>query len=71
MHTTIKSKKIGDMTADELRSIIRDTMHEFIDPDYGLILQTTIEKELKESKKERKQGSGISLDAAKKRLGLT
>jgi hypothetical protein len=71
MHTTIKSKKIGDMTVDELRSVIRDTMHEFIDPDHGLTLQPTIEQELKESRKERKKESGISLSSAKKRLGLT
>ncbi len=59
------------MTVDELRSVIRDTMYEFIDPDHGLTLQPTIEQELKESRKERKKGSGISLSLAKKRLGLT
>jgi hypothetical protein len=71
MHTTVKPRKIGDMTVDELRSVIRDTMHEFIDPDHGLILRPTVEKELKESRKERKKGAGISLSTAKQRLGLT
>jgi len=71
MYTAVKSKKIGDMTVDELRSVIRDTMHEFIDPDHGLALRPTIEEELKESRKERKKGAGISLSTARKRLGLT
>jgi hypothetical protein len=71
MHTAVKPRKIGDMTVDELRSVIRDTMHEFIDPDHGLILRPTVEGELKESRKERKKGSGISLSTARKRLGLT
>ena len=70
MHTTAKTRKIGDMTVDELRNVIRDTMHEFIDPDYGLALRPEIEKELKESRKQRKRGEGISLDAARKQLGL-
>jgi hypothetical protein len=26
MHTAVKPRKIGDMTVDELRSVIRDTM---------------------------------------------
>jgi hypothetical protein len=71
MHTTVRSKKIGDMTVDELRSVIRDTMHEFIDPDHGLTLQPTIEGELKESKKQRRKGVGFSLSTTRKRLGLT
>ncbi|MBA4417062.1 MAG: hypothetical protein C0392_04000 [Syntrophus sp. (in: bacteria)] len=70
MTTTTKAKRIGDMTVDELQSIIRDTMHEFIDPDYGLLLRPDIEKELKESRKQRKKGEGSTLDAAKKQLGL-
>jgi hypothetical protein len=70
MPTTIKARTIGDMTVDELRSIIRDTMHEFIDPDYELSLRPDVENELKESRKQRKKGQGISLKAAKKQLGL-
>ena len=71
MHTAVKPRKIGDMTVDELRSVIRDTMHEFIDPDHGLALRPAIEEELKASKKKRKKGAGISLSTARKRLGLT
>ncbi len=71
MYTAVKSKKIGDMTVDELRNVIRDTIHEFIDPDHGLTLRPTVEEELKGSRKERKKGSGISLSTARKRLGLT
>ena len=70
MHTTIKAKKIGDMTVDELRNVIRDTMHEFIDPDYGLTLKPEIEKELSASRKQRKKGGGITLNAVKKQLRL-
>jgi hypothetical protein len=46
MHTAVKPGKIGDMTVDELRSVIRDTMHKFIDPDHGFILRPTVEEEL-------------------------
>jgi hypothetical protein len=70
MHTAVKEKKIVDMTVNELQSIIRDTMHEFIDPDYGLSLRPDIENELKESRKQRKEGQGISLKAAKKQLEI-
>jgi hypothetical protein len=46
MHTAVKTRKIGNMTVDELQSVIRDTMHEFIDPDHGLILRPATEEEL-------------------------
>lgn len=66
MHTAVKPRKIGNMTVDELRSVIRDTVHEFIDPDHGLALRPTIEEELKASRKERKKRCSHSSKHCKK-----
>ncbi len=43
------------MTARELKSLIRDTIHELIDPDYGLELRPEIEEELRKSIKSKKR----------------
>jgi signal recognition particle GTPase len=53
--TVIEDKKVGDMTARELKSLIRDTIHELIDPDYGLELRPEIEEELRKSIKSKKR----------------
>jgi signal recognition particle GTPase len=53
--TVIEDKKVGDMTARELKSLIRDTIHELIDPDYGLELRPEIEEELRKSLKSKKR----------------
>jgi len=71
MRTTARARKISDLTVGELQDIIRNTIHEFIDPDYGLKLQPGIEKELKESRKQKSTNAGIPLKEARKRLGLT
>jgi ABC-type glutathione transport system ATPase component len=55
--TVIEDKKVGDMTARELKSLIRDTIHELIDPVYGLELRPEIEEELRESLKSKKRTS--------------
>jgi hypothetical protein len=70
MQTAIKTKKVGDMTTVELKNLIKDTLFEVIDPDHGLELHTEVEKELLESRKQRKSGQGLSLKEAKKHLGL-
>ena len=70
MQLGVKTKKVGEMTTIELKNPIRDTLFEVIDPDYGLELRTEVEKELRESRKQKRSGKGISLKDAKKHLGL-
>ena len=50
------NKKISDMTVKELKKLIKDTVLEVIDPDYGLELRPEVEKELLESKKKKEKG---------------
>ena len=70
MKTAVKTKKVGDMTTAELKNLIRDTLFEVIDPDHGLELRTEVEKELLQTRKQRKSGHGLSLKETKKHLGL-
>ncbi|MFV1977386.1 MAG: hypothetical protein ACC651_16710 [Candidatus Scalindua sp.] len=70
MSTITKDKKLSDMTAGELQELIRDTVLELIDPDYGLELRPEVEEELRESVKEKAEGNGITLVQAKKQLGI-
>ncbi len=62
------NKKISDMTVKELKKLIKDTVLEVIDPDYGLELRPEVEKELLESKKKKEKG--IPLETVVKELGL-
>ena len=70
MQLIVKTKKVSEMTTIELKNLIRDTLFEVIDPDYGLELRTEVEKELGESRKQKRSGKGVSLKDAKKHLGL-
>jgi hypothetical protein len=70
MGTGLKEKKVGDMTVGELQDLIRKTIHEMLDPDYGLELRPEIEEDLRESMKQKERGEGIPLEEARKRLGL-
>ncbi len=70
MPTVTKNKKVSDMTVGELQVLIRDTIFDLIDPDYGLELRPEIEEELKESIKQKERGEGIPLEEVKKQLGL-
>ena len=40
-----KRKKVSDMTVKELKTLIKDTVQELIDPDYGLELRPEVEAE--------------------------
>ena len=55
MATVTKEKKVGDMTVKELKALIRDSIHEVIDPDYGLELKPEVEESLKKSLKSKKR----------------
>jgi hypothetical protein len=61
-------KKVSDMTVRELKKLIKDTVLEVIDPDYGLELRPEVEAELRESMKQK--GKGIPLETVVKELGL-
>ena len=49
-------KKVSNMTVKELKKLIKDTVLEVIDPDYGLELRPEVEKELLESMKRKEKG---------------
>ena len=54
MATVTKDKKVGDITVRELKSLIRDSIYEVVDPDYGLELRPEAEASLKKSLKSKK-----------------
>lgn len=60
-------KKVSDMTVRELKRLIKDTVLEVIDPDYGLELRPEVEKELQESMKSKER---IPVKDVAKELGL-
>ena len=68
LNKKISDKKISDMTVKELKKLIKDTVLEVIDPDYGLELRPEVEKELLESKKKKEKG--LPLETVVKELGL-
>lgn len=70
MGVVVKDKKVSDMTAGELQELIRRTVHEAMDPDFGLELRPEIEEDLRESMKQKERGEGIPLEEVKKQLGL-
>ena len=67
MSTAVKERKVSDMTVKELKSLIRDTLQELIDPDYGLELRPEVEESLKRSVKSRKR---IPVKKVASELGL-
>ena len=49
-------KKVSDLTVRELKKLIKDTVLEVIDSDYGLELRPEVEAELRESMKAKEKG---------------
>lgn len=49
MSTVTEDKKVSDMTAGELKALIRETIYGLIDPDYGLELRPEVEESLRKS----------------------
>ncbi len=70
MSTETKDKKVGEMTRSELQQLIREVIYEFLDPDHGLQLNPDFEESLKETMKQKERREGITLEEAKKVLGL-
>ncbi len=67
MSIVTKDKKVSDMTAGELQELIRGTVLELIDPDYGLELRPEVEEELEASIKSTKR---IPAKDVAKKLGV-
>jgi len=55
MTTIAEKRRVSDMTIGELKSLIRDTIIELIDPDYGLELRPEAEEALRKSLKSKKR----------------
>lgn len=58
------AKTVAELKVNELKSIIRDTFREIIDPDHGLTLRPEVEAELSKSIKSRKHISAEKVAAA-------
>jgi hypothetical protein len=67
MSTAVRERKVSDMTVKELKFLIRDTLQELIDPDYGLELRPEVEESLKRSIKSKKR---IPVEKVASELGL-
>ncbi len=67
MSTVAKDKRVSDMTVGEFKAIIRDTIHEVIDSDYGLELKPEVEEALSKSLKSKKR---TPVEKVAKELGL-
>jgi len=67
MSSAVKEKKVSDMTVKELKSLIRETLQELVDPDYGLELRPEVEESLKRSIKSKKR---TSVEKVASELGL-
>lgn len=70
MAASVRDKKVSDITVGELQDIIRATIQEAVDPDYGLELRDEFVAEILEAKKSIERGEGIPLEDVKKQLGL-
>ena len=67
MSTAMGDKKVSDLTAGELKSLIRETIYELIDPDYGLVLKSDVEEALKKSIESKEK---IHVEKVADELGL-
>jgi CBS domain containing-hemolysin-like protein len=63
----IKTRKVSDISVNELKDIIKETFYEIIDPDHDLDISPEVKKELTESLRSRER---IPIDEVAKRLGL-
>ncbi len=67
MSVVMEDKKVSDMTISELKSLIRDTIIELIDPDYGLELKSEVEEALRISLESKER---IPVEKVAEELGL-
>lgn len=66
----VLNKKVEDLTVEELKELIKETIWEIIDPDYGLELKEEAINSLKESMIEKEQGENISIEKVKELLNI-
>lgn len=69
MPAVAEDKRVSDMTVGELKALIRDTIYELIDPDYGLGLELRpeVEEALRESLESKER---IPVEKVAEELGL-
>ena len=67
MSIILKDKKVSDLTAGELKSLIKETIYELVDPDYGLVLRSETEEALKKSIESKER---ITVEKVAEDLGL-
>ncbi len=67
MPTITKDKKVSDLTAEELKALIRETIYEMIDPDSGLELRSEVEEALRKSVESKER---IPVEKVAEDLGL-
>ncbi|MBD1858255.1 MULTISPECIES: hypothetical protein [Leptolyngbya] len=69
--------QVKDLTTDELKALIRETIEEILeeyleDPDQGKALRPEVKQQLLESRKRRENGErGIPAEEVAQRFGLT
>ncbi|MBW2106847.1 MAG: hypothetical protein JRI26_12720 [Deltaproteobacteria bacterium] len=67
MSIATDNRKVGDLTVNELRRLIRDTIYELVDSDFGLELMPEVEETLRESLKSKER---IPVEKVAEELGL-
>lgn len=67
MSTISEEKKLSEITVGELKSIIKETINELIDPDYGLELRPEIEEALRISLESKER---IPVEKVAEEMGL-
>ncbi len=67
MATLTGDRKVSDLTVNDLRRLIKDTIYEFVDSDFGLELKPEVEEALRESLKSKER---IPVDKVAEELGL-
>ncbi len=64
--TTMNANRVADMTVDELRALIRETVRDVIeemtdvDPDSGLELRPEIAEQLQTALREKRRGTPLA-----------
>ncbi|MBF0540024.1 MAG: hypothetical protein HQK91_01055 [Nitrospirae bacterium] len=66
----LEKVKVSDLTIIEFKELIKETVLELIDPDYGLELRPEVETELIEARKTIGNGVYLTLEEVKKSLGI-
>jgi CBS domain containing-hemolysin-like protein len=63
----IKTRKVGDISVNELKDIIKETFFEIIDPDHDSEISPEVKKDLSESLQSKKR---IPINKVAEKLGL-